>query len=536
MINPISTKEWKIVALLAAIAAIIFIALEIIPSVSMMSKQDNGGKPISKVEATKLASAFAEELTGHAIKRADAYHQTNKEYTGYINKEKLTDKHRESFEKLVPYDQYQVNLVFDNNNGSGVVFLHLNTGEVSGWNLTIGGEPVTDEAAKEVIVATSLKQHYTVDARTSITSTDKEFTLSNDSDTVGEAKLIVKTEVKQQGDQLIVSKYQPSFNVPAAYLNNVKKQDVLAQWITYGGYFFLTIVLGVLAIIYAILYRKHTSFKYGAWLTAIAAVISFMINLNLLDSQVALEGGGIIVDVFAKGIMLIIVFISVIFGAIGMYFSFVAGDGLWKAQGYSLWPRFKDAGYGHYIVERMKIAYLLTFILLGLQTVIFLLLSLILGTWTANDTSQSFINMEYGWLFPAVAWLAAIGEEVTYRYFGVAIFRRWFKNTFVAAIIPTLIWAAGHTLYPLYPASTRLVELLIVGLAFTFIMMRFGFITAMFTHAIFNSIVIGISLIMLGNTIDITASIVFILLPIVIAYVIKWFHDQRQINKAQSQY
>lgn len=117
--------------------------------------------------------------------------------------------------------------------------------------------------------------------------------------------------------------------------------------------------------------------------------------------------------------------------------------------------------------------------------------------------------------------MAAITEEVIYRYFGVGIFRRWFKNTWLAALIPSLVWAAGHTLYPLYPASTRILELVIIGMLLTFIMMKFGFIAAMFTHAIFNTILMGMQLVIYGGTVDLISSIVFIVLPFIIAYVIK---------------
>src|SRR5690606_19763726 len=128
-------------------------------------------------------------------------------------------------------------------------------------------------------------------------------------------------------------------------------------------------------------------------------------------------------------------------------------------------------------------------------------------------------------------WFAAISEEVVFRYFGTGIFRRWFKNTWVAAIIPTIVWAAGHTLYPFYPATTRVIELLFIGFFFTWIMMRFGFIAAIFTHAIFDTLLMSLSLIMYGESIDIVSGCFFIVLPVIIAFVIRWLHARKERKK-----
>ncbi|WP_242403816.1 CPBP family glutamic-type intramembrane protease [Paenibacillus pini] len=56
------------------------------------------------------------------------------------------------------------------------------------------------------------------------------------------------------------------------------------------------------------------------------------------------------------------------------------------------------------------------------------------------------------------------------------------RNTFIACLIPTLIWALGHTLYPIYPVISRPIELTIVGLIFSLIFLRHGYITVMFSH------------------------------------------------------
>ena len=43
------------------------------------------------------------------------------------------------------------------------------------------------------------------------------------------------------------------------------------------------------------------------------------------------------------------------------------------------------------------------------------------------------------------------------------------RNTFVASLITSIIWALGHTLYPIYPVISRPIELVIIGLLFSYI-------------------------------------------------------------------
>ncbi|HTG68362.1 MAG TPA: CPBP family intramembrane glutamic endopeptidase, partial [Candidatus Udaeobacter sp.] len=112
--------------------------------------------------------------------------------------------------------------------------------------------------------------------------------------------------------------------------------------------------------------------------------------------------------------------------------------------------------------------------------------------------------------------------------FGIGLFRRWFKNTFAAALLPTFFWALGHVMYPFYPSSTRLIELMIIGLVFSFIFVRYGFITSMFTHAIFNSVAVGLSLLTIGSAPNIISAVFFAVLPVPIAYVLKYLSRKKE--------
>jgi len=553
----ISRKTWTTLIVLAIVAAIVYVVIEIFSSLEY-SGTTSEQRPLSKQVAIEQATQFAEQQTGLKVIKAEAYHYSDKDYTGYLAKYELGKEHQDKIDKFLPIDQYRVNLLFPNKI-LGSVDRNLYSGNIIGWEFNLDGTVAEQTDSYREIEAALSKFGFPIDQGTHIQAYNRidkaeglsamnrsadvkvGYYVTNDHLKIKDAIFQYDTAVIQYNDKLIVSTLKPTFDVPSDYLKLVDRQDLYATIWTYAVYFLFTFVLGILAIVYAILYRKYTSFKYGAWLTAIATIISLVLNIAMFKSQFGLEGEMLsVAEPAIKVFFVFITAVSLIAGAVGYYFSFVAGDGLWKAQGFRLWPRFRDNDYGQHVWNSMKLGYLLAVIGLGLQGVIFLALSLLIGTWTANDTSQSILNFDYMWFYPAAAWFAAISEEVVYRFFGVGILRRWFKNTWLAALIPTIVWAAGHTLYPFYPSSTRVIELIIIGYFCTWVMIRFGFIAGIFVHATFDTILMSMSLIFYGETFDVISGWIFIVLPFLIALVIRWLHkvvhrkkDTENFNRPQ---
>lgn len=295
---------------------------------------------------------------------------------------------------------------------------------------------------------------------------------------------------------------------------------------TLAGYGLFTLLLGVLAIVYSVLTRAYTSFKRGIWLSILYFLFSMIGTINLLPTFQA-EGYSTLMLVILFGIQALFTLAMTAL----VYFSLVAGNGLWRKDGYNLWGRAKEPGYGRYVLHSMYSGYLWAFILLGLQSVIFFVLEKGLGVWSTTDASQSPYNMVYPWLMPILAWMAGIGEEAVYRLFGIRIFKKMVRSTVLAAMITSLIWAFGHTLYPIYPVITRPIELTIIGLVFSFIMIKYGFITSVFSHVIFNSILMGISLFAMQDAINVAAGVFWMILPAIVGYVIYRFHSGTKKEK-----
>ncbi|MCU6709840.1 CPBP family glutamic-type intramembrane protease [Paenibacillus sp. J5C_2022] len=526
MTTLIKEKEWKKYILAALLFTIIFVVLEVAPMIASTSKLPYDNGVIAKEEAVNRATAFAETLTGRTVERAHAFHQSDKLLNGYLAKEKLIEQYVNEYDEKLPTDTFQVNVTFGDG-GTGFLYVHMYTGEVVAWNMLPDESMPSDQLQKTVIAELMLERGLRGVGVEDIWLADNGSWVADLPDyKIGEAELQVTARTATIQNKPVVTQFKPVFHAPDGYIQYVKKQDFWAGVLTGVGYLLMSIVLCILAIIYAILYRKHTSFKYGILLTVVFLIAYIIMNVNMLDGIRASSGE----DYMGEGVIVFTVLLTLLMTipmAGSVYISIVAGDGLWKAQGFHVWPRFREAGYGQYVWRSMGLAYLLALIMLGLQPIIFRALEAIIGTWGTSDVTMSPYNMKLLWLMPVLAWAAAISEEAVFRFFGIGLFRRWFRHSFAAAILPTLFWALGHVMYPFYPSTTRLIELMIIGLLFSFIFIKYGFITAMFTHAIFNSVAVGSSLFMVGNTADMISAIFFIVLPVLIAYVIKKWHEKR---------
>jgi len=530
----ISANEWKKFILAAVLFCLVFVWLELMPLFSETGSGEYNRNTIAKAAAEQTAIQFVEKHTGQKVTATQTVHQANKLFIGYLSKEKLTESYDKQYDRYFPNDYFQVNFKLPNKIGSGIVNIHMFSGQIIGWefNISNSAKQAVDEQQQRAAIDAELAQFNLTTDQTSLLKPlpNGDWSGLSPDYKIGEASMSIKARAEQINNQITVTKYTAQFVPPLDYKNYVDKQDSLAGYLTGFGYIGMSIVLFILAIIYAVLYRHYTSFKYGSVLTIIFLIVYIIMNLNMLDAITAVQGGGIA----SNGMLIFTVVITLVLSiamAASVYLSIVAGDGLWKAQGRNPWPRLGQDGYGQYVWRSMGLSYLFAVIMLGLQPLIFLLLEKIIGTWSTTDVTMSPYNMKALWLMPVLAWAAAISEEAVFRFFGIGIFRKWFKNTFLAALLPTLFWALGHVTYPFYPATTRLFELMIIGLLFSFIFVRYGFITAMFTHAIFNTVAVSSSLIMTGTAGNISSAIFFLVLPVIIAFILKKWNERKTLHR-----
>ncbi|WP_025702835.1 CPBP family intramembrane glutamic endopeptidase, partial [Paenibacillus forsythiae] len=328
-----------------------------------------------------------------------------------------------------------------------------------------------------------------------------------------------------------VSYFKPGFTAPEWHTDYVESQVKSATRFTLFGYGLPTFALGVLALIYSILRRKHTSFARGVFLSIAHFVIMMISTYNMLPET----SGTSSVDRITSVVMFIIYALYSLLMSALLYFSLVGGNGLWrKEEGLNPWPRAKEPGYGQYVKSSVYAGYVWAFVLLGVQTLMFVILQYTLHNWSTTDSSQSPYNMRYAWLLPIVAWLAGLSEEAVYRLFGIRMLKKIVRSTLLASLITTVIWAFGHTLYPIYPISSRPIELTVIGLLFSYIFLRYGFIAAMFSHVVFDSVLMGIPLIFMREPVNVIAGSITIIMPLLVGYIVYLFNPPGKERQPQS--
>lgn len=539
--------NFKRLGLLAAVGLVLFFVFQIFPATSSQTTDIQSTSFISKEQATQSARSFAASMADYTLPSDNGKtlvtYQTHSDIYGYMAKTKQLDSYNQKWEATYPYDVFRVRLPDEDNGGYLNVDVHMRTGKVVGF---IRELPSSLYASAEVEQDKN-KRNATIQLAEGNIPLDEKEQLASEIlaefgydapklqlDTrEGEGGLTYTDADKQIGDSKLelnftfengaVRSFESVFSVPDEHINYVQDQTRQANWMTYGGYAFLTFVLGVLAIIYSILTRAHTSFKRGIILSLVYFAASVIGTLNMIP---LFQAQGLSSFMLAF-LMLMQTGITLVMSAT-IYLSLVAGDGMWRKIGLNPWPRAKEPGYGKYVLHSMYVGYLWAFILLGVQSILFFILERSIGSWSTTSADQSTYNMSYAWIFPIMAWMAGIGEETVYRLFGIRMMQKIVRNTFIACLIPTLIWALGHTLYPIYPVITRPIELMVIGLLFSLVMLRHGFIAVVFSHVIFDSLLMGLSLIFMGDALNISAGIFWIVLPAIVGYVIYKWNPQKK--------
>lgn len=524
---------------LALLGLILFVVVQVLP----MTRGDSpdSGSSISKEQAIRAAAEFAEKtmgMPGVSEDQASVTYATQSDVYGYLSKENLLKDYNDKYAKLFPTERFRVR--FSQPGGHPDHFdvdVNMKDGNVVGfdagetWRTSIKQDLLDSETGTAKVkdleggLTTAQKQQLAAPFVSALGFKPSQLTLDESTEAGLTYSVNNSTEKGAKGQLRLfyeygkVSSVETTFTVPQSQADYVKGQARLANWLTFGGYGLFTFVLGILAIVYSVRTRPYSSFKRGIFLTLFYLFINVVSTVNMLP---VFQAEGLSGATLAIG--LVIQFLTIALMTASIYFSLVGGDGLWRTRGLKLWLRSGEPGYGSHVLQSALNGYAWALILLGVQSLIYIGLGFTIHTWSTTDETQSPYNMEYSWLFPLMAWMAGIGEEAVYRLFGIPMVKKIVRSTFLASLITTLIWAFGHTLYPIYPVISRPIELTFIGLLFSYIFLRHGYIGAMFAHVVFDSILMGLSLIMMGGASNIAIGIITFVMPALVGYLVKFFN------------
>ncbi len=119
-----------------------------------------------------------------------------------------------------------------------------------------------------------------------------------------------------------------------------------------------------------------------------------------------------------------------------------------------------------------------------------------LGGWSPADVPyDDLFSTSMPWAFALLIGVtAAVSEEFLYRFVATSWLKRVTGRTWLAVLIPAMLWAFAHCNYPNQPFYIRGVELTVWGCIWGVVYIRLGPLPTLLSHAGFNALLVGESL------------------------------------------
>jgi len=319
----------------------------------------------------------------------------------------------------------------------------------------------------------------------------------------GGAKLLIGATVS--GNE-IKEFYAAKLDMPEKFQRYIENQFMLGEYIS--SFYFLLFTALLVFSIFILLKRKGYLSIYIArkWFYCLAALFIFLNILYILNNMesismaypTSVRFSHFMRTYFIKAI------ISLFFVAVSFVIPGLAGESLCV----EVFPYNKSSCFSYYLktgffnrgVSRLVIlGYLVFFIVMGFQGIIFHFGQKYLGVWREWCNFTQF-SSSYIPLFSVfvVALSASINEEVTFRLFGISLGVKYLKNAILSVVLLSFIWGLGHSAYPVFPAWFRVIEVSLIGFIFGFIFLRYSIITLLTAHYLVDTF-LGVAAYIVGD-------------------------------------
>jgi len=345
--------------------------------------------------------------------------------------------------------------------------------------------------------------------------TDFHWDSEGSEESLGTARVVVRV----LGDE--VGSYGRFLRVPEEFSRGFENVQSKGAFLAVAS-IVITVMLALAALVIAIMRFRSGDID---WRTAITcgAIVGVMFALYTLtawpEAQFSYQtqiDWGVFIGMATLGLLL-----AAVFYVVFVTFPTAAGESLAR----DLFPRtldgFADAVRGRIFNRTFAVAawrgYALAAALLGFFTAFYWFARTFMGAWMPAEGPYSQIfNNQLPFLTPlTISLVAAISEETIYRLFGISVFRRWTKSTFLALLIPAAIWAFGHSNYPVFPVYIRGIELTLAGVLFGLAFLKFGLLACIVAHYVIDAVALGAPLVTSGNDFYLISGLVVIGLALV---------------------
>ncbi|MBR9704404.1 CPBP family intramembrane metalloprotease [Candidatus Pacearchaeota archaeon] len=338
----------------------------------------------------------------------------------------------------------------------------------------------------------------------------------------GSSYLLLTTTVS--GDK--ISKLNYHLFVPEEFSRENTKNLGYGNLLSYLS-LLATIIMFLIALVILIIRFKKKKIKWKFFLifSSLCFILLFISIINMIPGYTFNYPTDNSFFVYILSIITVST-IFIIIPCISIFVTGAAGESLayitWKNKVNDLMDISKKRFFSKNLKNSVLRGYLIAMLMLGIVTLIYLLGERFLGVWSMPGTETMFFTPSFFPFFDifVISLIsAAIIEEFTFRLFGISFFKKHIKSTFLAALIPTIIWAVAHSNYPVFPIYFRAIELIIVGLLFSYFFLRYNITTVIIAHYLFNTLLFGIPLLASGNPLNILSIILILFLPLIIPIV-----------------
>ena len=104
------------------------------------------------------------------------------------------------------------------------------------------------------------------------------------------------------------------------------------------------------------------------------------------------------------------------------------------------------------------------------------------------------------WVYPFVTGLrASLTEEIVFRLFAISLLLRLTRRRWLAVVLPAVVWAFLHSMYPQEPVYIRGLELTGVGIVFGLVFLRYGLMATFVSHYTYNAMCMGTVMMRTGD-------------------------------------
>lgn len=331
-------------------------------------------------------------------------------------------------------------------------------------------------------------------------------------------------------EQTQLSAFSYTFDTPDAFdelLANDNRFTGIAEYVT-DIKTNLMVALAFLVVLFAFI-QKQLAWKVPAMISVALAPLYAFIELSKYNTVLMSEGVVIGLIIGSIAWMIIVVPLVVfVFLVVAAALHVVRSHTTDRAAIFSslLTSEFKTKMFAQAMIR----SYLFAFMAFGLISSAIFVAETWLGSWRHIPTgSYQELLTPFPTLlfFLETALFAALFEELLYRVFGIALFRKLVKYTVLAALISSFIWALGHFNTYIFPFYYWVVILTMLGLFLSVIYLRYNLTTAIATHFLYNGLV-GLNFALANTTLTNiqTGFVVVVVFPALLAigiYVFTYF-------------